>query len=113
MGSILVNSEDMQIEGFLGEEINVPFYLQFVPGYVTDVVTSAKSLKYGNNMRNINGGRLAKIVKWSNYVLDYMYNTNINNNILSDSTKEYIETMDKLNGTKFLEVYPEFEEYWQ
>jgi hypothetical protein len=33
--------------------------------------------------------------------------------MLPDSTKEYIEVMDKLNDTKFLEVYPEFEEYWQ
>ena len=62
---------------------------------------------------NIKESRLAKIVKWSNYVLDYMNNTNINNNMLPYSTKEYIEVMDRLNDTKFLEVYPEFEEYWQ
>ena len=86
--------------------------IQYIPKKMKDNITK-RVYNIINNMRNINGGRLAKIVKWSNYVLDYMNNTNINNNILSDSTKEYIETMDKLNGTKFLEVYPEFEEYWQ
>ena len=54
MGSLFVKSKDIKIDGFLGKDINVPFYLQFVPGYVVDVVTSNKSLKYGNNIRNIN-----------------------------------------------------------
>ena len=49
----------------------------------------------------------------ANYILDYMNNTNINNNMLPYSTKEYVETMDRLNGTNFLEVYPEFKEFWQ
>ena len=54
MGSLFVKSKDIKVDGFLGKDINVPFYLQFVPGYVVDVVTSNKSLKYGNNIRNIN-----------------------------------------------------------
>ena len=66
-----------------------------------------------HNLKNLKENRLAKIVKWSNYVLDYMNNTDIENNMLPSSTKEYIETMDRLNNTDFLEVYPEFKEYWQ
>ena len=66
-----------------------------------------------NNLGNLKNNRLAKITKWANYVIDYMNNTDINNKVLSGSTKEYIETMDRLNNTNFLEVYPEFKEFWQ
>jgi len=42
-----------------------------------------------------------------------MNNTSINVDKLTDDTREYITTMDKLNQTEFLSVYPEFKEYWQ
>ena len=86
--------------------------IQYIPKKMKDNITK-RVYNTIDGLGNINKGRLAKIVKWSNYVLDYMNNTNINNNVLLDSTKEYIKVMDKLNGTNFLEVYPEFEEYWQ
>ncbi len=77
-----------------------------------DIITKRVYNKI-DKLGNIKENRLAKIVKWSNYILDYMNNTNINNNMLPYSTKEYVETMDRLNGTNFLEVYPEFKEFWQ
>ena len=86
--------------------------IQYIPKKMKDNITK-RVYNIIEKLGNIKETRLAKIVKWSNYVLDYMNNTNINNNMLPDSTKEYIEVMDKLNDTKFLEVYPEFEEYWQ
>jgi len=43
MSSLFTTANDVKVEGFLGKKINVPFYLQFVPGYVVDVVTSDKS----------------------------------------------------------------------
>ena len=54
MASIFVTSKNVKAEGFLGKDISVPFYLQFVPGYVTKVITSNKSLAYDNNLRNQN-----------------------------------------------------------
>ena len=86
--------------------------IQYIPKKMKDNITK-RVYNTIEGLGNIDKGRLAKIVKWSNYVLEYMNNTNINNNVLLDSTKEYIKVMDKLNGTNFLEVYPEFEEYWQ
>ena len=77
-----------------------------------DIITKRVYNKI-DNLKNLKENRLAKVVKWSNYVLDYMNNTDIENNMLPSSTKEYIETMDRLNNTNFLEVYPEFKEYWQ
>ena len=77
-----------------------------------DIITKRVYNKI-DKLVNIKENRLAKIVKWSNYVLDYMNNTNINNETLPRSTKEYVETMDRLNETNFLEVYPEFKEFWQ
>jgi len=56
MGSIFVKQPDekrMKIKGFAGKEYNVPFYLQFVPGYVVEVVHSSESLRYnGDNTIN-------------------------------------------------------------
>ena len=77
-----------------------------------DIITKRVYNKI-ESLENIKENRLAKIVKWSNYVLDYMNNTDIENDMLPNSTKEYIETMDRLNNTNFIEVYPEFEEFWQ
>lgn len=54
MGSLFVTSKNVKAEGFLGKDISVPFYLQFVPGYVVKVITSNKSLAYDNNLRNQN-----------------------------------------------------------
>ena len=49
MGSIFVKQPDeakMKIKGFGGKEYDVPFYLQFVPGYAVEVVHSTESLRY-------------------------------------------------------------------
>ncbi|MBC8427851.1 MAG: hypothetical protein H8D94_00105 [Candidatus Pelagibacter sp.] len=54
MASIFVTSNEVKAEGFLGKDISVPFYLQFVPGYVVKVITSNISLAYDNNLRNQN-----------------------------------------------------------
>ena len=43
MGSVLVNSGD-KITKILGKNINLPIYLQFVPGIVTDIVTGEDSV---------------------------------------------------------------------
>ena len=47
MGSVFVTQEDRTIRGFGGKEHSVPFYIQFVPGYVAEVVNSTESLRYG------------------------------------------------------------------
>ena len=64
-------------------------------------------------LKNINENRYNKIAKWSNYVLQYMNNSWVNNDYLTNDTMEYMKVMDKLNETDFLSVYPEFKEYWQ
>jgi hypothetical protein len=49
MGSVFVtqpDNDEMQIKGFLGKEYAVPFYLQFVPGYVIEVIHSPESPNY-------------------------------------------------------------------
>ena len=49
MGSTFVtqpDNDEMQIKGFLGKEYPVPFYLQFVPGYVVEVIHSEESPNY-------------------------------------------------------------------
>ena len=54
MGSVLVNSGD-KITKILGKNINLPIYLQFVPGQVIHVCTAPDSLRTGeDNKRNIN-----------------------------------------------------------
>jgi len=47
MGSVFATIPGNSIRGFLGKEQDVPFYLQFVPGYVIEVVHSKESLRYG------------------------------------------------------------------
>jgi len=47
MGSVFVTDGDRKIRGFAGRRVDVPFYLQFVPGHVVDVVHSEESAEYG------------------------------------------------------------------
>jgi hypothetical protein len=53
MGSLFTTSADNKISLGMGRKQNVPFYLQFVPGNVVDVVTSAKSMFF-NGPKSIN-----------------------------------------------------------
>jgi len=53
MGSIFVTQPDRTVKGFMGKEYKVPFYLQFVAGYVVEVVHSSESLRY-NGVNSIN-----------------------------------------------------------
>ena len=46
MGSTFTTFSGQKVKGFAGKEYPVPFYLQFVPGYVVDVVHSHESLRY-------------------------------------------------------------------
>ena len=49
MGSAFVKQPDeekMKITGFAGKKYDVPFYLQFVPGYTVEVVHSRESFRY-------------------------------------------------------------------
>ena len=46
MGSLFTKMENINVPGFLGDDESVPFYLQFVPGNVVDVVTSENSLRF-------------------------------------------------------------------
>ena len=54
MSSLFTTTTGAKMGGSFGKERFVPFYLQFVPGYVVDVVTSMHSLKAGNSLRNVN-----------------------------------------------------------
>ena len=47
MGSVFVTQSDRTIRGFAGKQYEIPFYLQFVPGVVVEVVHSEESLRYG------------------------------------------------------------------
>lgn len=47
MGSIFTTTSENQIKGFAGKRHDVPFYLQFVAGYVVEVVHSEESKNYG------------------------------------------------------------------
>jgi len=49
MGSIFATIPGNSIRGFLGKEQDVPFFIQFVPGYVIEVVHSKESLRYGGD----------------------------------------------------------------
>ena len=53
MGSTWTTSKNSKLEGFLGKEVQIPFYLQFVPGHVVTTITSHESAGY-NNPRDIN-----------------------------------------------------------
>jgi len=91
------------------EAINI----QYLPNELKQKVNKEVRNTVANLSKKIKENRHNKIAKWSNYVLQYMNNSDSNVDALTSGSKEYIETMDKLNGTKFLSVYPEFEEYWQ
>lgn len=91
------------------EAINI----QYLPNELKQKVNKEVRNTIANLSKKIKENRHNKIAKWSNYVLQYMNNSDSNVDALTSGSKEYIETMDKLNGTKFLSVYPEFEEYWQ
>ena len=49
MGSVFVTQPDRTIKGFGGKQYEVPFYIQFVPGYVVEVVHSKESLRYNGD----------------------------------------------------------------
>ena len=53
MASTLLSSGE-QVKGFLGTNINVPVYIQFVPGIVVEVCVSTGDLRTGTNVENIN-----------------------------------------------------------
>ena len=55
MGSTFVksNKNRIRVPGVYND-IEIPFYMQFVPGIVTDVVTSTKHYAYSGTKRNIN-----------------------------------------------------------
>ena len=57
MGSGFVTQEEKKIKGFAGKQYKVPIYIQFIPGYVSEVVHSEKSLRYGgpNTINSIIG----------------------------------------------------------
>ncbi len=46
MSSLFITSEQAEIETDFGTKRQVPFYLQFVPGYCIEVVHSDESLRY-------------------------------------------------------------------
>ena len=55
MGSTFIKSSKNKIRvPGIYKDIEIPFYMQFVPGVVTDVVTSTKHYAYGGSKRNIN-----------------------------------------------------------
>jgi len=49
VGSLFISQEDRTIKGFAGKEYPIPFYLQFVPGVVVEVVHSEESLRYSGD----------------------------------------------------------------
>ena len=49
MSSTFQQVPNYDIKGFGGQKYKVPFYLQFVPGHVVDVVHSDQSLKYAGD----------------------------------------------------------------
>tara|TARA_R110000824_G_scaffold313563_1_gene500378 strand:- start:41 stop:1309 length:1269 start_codon:yes stop_codon:yes gene_type:complete len=49
MGSVFVTQPDRTIRGFAGKQYEVPFYIQFVPGYVVEVVHSKECLRYNGD----------------------------------------------------------------
>ena len=53
MASIYTTIPGKTIKGYLGKEYPVPMYIQFVPGYVVEVVHSENSLRY-NGANTIN-----------------------------------------------------------
>ena len=53
MGSTFTTIPGNNVKGFLNKKYDIPFYLQFVPGYVVESVHSYESLRYeGDNTLN-------------------------------------------------------------
>ena len=48
MASIFTTEDNVTIPGNFGKTISVPYFLQFVPGIVTEVITSDASFKSNN-----------------------------------------------------------------
>tara|TARA_R100000995_G_scaffold70801_1_gene39416 strand:- start:258 stop:1499 length:1242 start_codon:yes stop_codon:yes gene_type:complete len=46
MGSYIGKLSDEKIRGFAGKKYDIPMYMQFVPGFAVDVVTSEESTSY-------------------------------------------------------------------
>ena len=87
--------------------------VQYLPNELKQQVNQQVRNTVADLSGKIKQNRHNKIAKWSEYVLQYMNNTSVNVDSLTNDTKEYITVMDKLNKTTFLSVYPEFKEYWQ
>lgn len=49
MASLFTTVPGQTIKGFAGKRIPVPFYLQFVPGYVVEAIHSDQSIKYSGD----------------------------------------------------------------
>ena len=82
MSSLFTTHPDATIKHALGRKENVPFYLQFVPGNVVDIVTSDKSLYYrGNNTINS--------IMALPHITNEPINPNINRKNLSDKYRYY------------------------
>ena len=71
MGSLFTTSPKSKISVGMGKKQKVPFYLQFVPGNVVDVVTSSRSMFYGGS-NTIN--TILAIPHISNTFMDRRYN---------------------------------------
>ena len=54
MASLFTQIDDVKIRGAFGVESPVPFYLQFVPGTVVDVISNPHSYNSYNHYSNIN-----------------------------------------------------------
>ena len=50
MGSVFTTIPGNSIKGFMNKDYDIPFHLQFVPGYTVEVVHSNESFRYeGDN----------------------------------------------------------------
>ena len=54
MGSTFTTANNITIPGNFGKKVNVPFYLQFVPGIVVEVITSDESFMSMNKTNLVN-----------------------------------------------------------
>ena len=54
MGSIFTTVPGTNIKGFANKNVDVPIYIQFVPGVVVEVVHNRKNLRGGNDPRLTN-----------------------------------------------------------
>ena len=54
MASTFTKADNVTIPGTFGDPISVPYYLQFVPGIVTEVVTSDRSFQSFNKAEYTN-----------------------------------------------------------